>query len=49
VIQKIGNDGTDVFLKVHNLGILRHNKDVAAENRQDYVAIRRCGNDIVHC
>ena len=48
-IQKKGKDGTDVFLKVRNLGILKHNKEVAAENRHDYVAIRRCSDDIVHC
>ena len=48
-IKKNGKDGTDVFLKVRNLGILKHNKEVAAETRHDYVAIRRCGSDIVHC
>ena len=48
-IKKNGKDGTDVFLKVRNLGILKHNTEVTAKYRQDYVAIRRCVSDIVHC
>ena len=36
-------------MNIRNMGILQQNKEKARECQGDYVAIRRCNSDVVHC